>query len=319
MVYKSPKMGYKIAYKNVHKKVIKLLNLDLIKIVKKSEKHGAIYYRLTSVGILYTITRSHFHTEFRHLVDNYSNDEIFNFLLYPYFEKHTIRSLNSRTIHDIILRYLEDCWNSIYSYVYSIAIDSRQNMVLIFRWNMIPSNDSTKNIDIIKYLRQRFELNWLDDNALLEKSSDGKELIITSGKRALIIKLNEDKSKATLMENNDIIFEFTVFDIGDDLEINEYTWLDDDELLKEYEVPIFASVQRHAQNLSFTLISLDENYDAQTIYPHEKWLRREQKEKLMQDINLIQNDKKFLELCNYFYKEFQKYEPYFEKASRITS
>jgi len=305
MIWKSLNLSHKIAYKNVHKKVAKLLNLELIRIVKKSEKHGAIYYQLTSLGIFYSI-QSHYYPQFSKLIDNYSNDEILNIFLYPYFEKHTIRSLNSGIITGIILDYLRDCLRAIYSEVYSIMMNTRQDMTTAFFWSMIPSNDSTLNKYFLQYLRERFEIKWLNDNASLKKSSDGRELRISSdNKKYLVMKLNENKSNVTLMDNKDVIFEFVA--LGDDICEYQDDWFNDDKRVGQYRTFISNTLQLHAQKLSFTLLSLDEHNGNQTIYPYEIWLMKESIETLKQDINLIKKDKKFVALCKYFYKQFEKY------------
>jgi hypothetical protein len=318
-------MHRKIAYKNVHKKVMKLLNLDLIEAVKKNEKHGAIYYRLTSLGILYIITRSQFLITFRDLVKNYSKNELFKIFLYPYFEKQTILSVNSISVEKVLGDYLGDSLDSIASFL--IGVDgSRQTLIPVFRWSMIPSRDGAMEADLIKFFKIRFELDWLPNNARFEKSSDKKELKVTYGKTSLTIDLQENNGSqigsALLKVNKETIFEFTVMDNGSDPEICEHVFASDDELVNEYGQSFFAAVQRHAQNLSFTLISLEENYDynvAVSFYPAEKWRKKQQKENFMQDINLIKKDKKFLLLCKHFYEKFEKYKPYFEKAGRIKS
>lgn len=314
MIWKSFNSSHKIAYKNVHKKVAKLHNLELITIVKKSEKHGAIYYELTSLGVFYLI-KSQNYPQSSKLIDNYSNDEILNIYLYPYFEKQTIRSLNSVITKGIILDYLRDCLRDIYSDVYDIMMNTRQEMTTAFLWSMIPSNDSTLNKYFLQYLRERFEINWLNDNASLEKSSDGKELRITSdNEKYLVIKLDEKKSSmdnnhavsnATLMDNEHVIFEFAV--LGDDICEYEPDWFNDEKRLSEYRTSISNTVQIHAQKLSFTLLSLDEYNANETIYPHEKWLMKERIEVIKQDMNLIKKDKNFVALCKHFYKQFEKY------------
>lgn len=308
MIWKSPK-HHKIAYKNVHKKVAKLHNLGLLRIVKRSEKHGAIYYELTSLGLFYSI-QSHFYPEFSKLIDNYSNDEIFNIFLYPYIQKQTIRSLNSGIITGVILDYLIACLHAIYSEVSSVVWTTRQEMTTVFPWSMIPSKDSSLNKYFLQYLRERFGIEWLNDNESLEKSSDGKELRITSGnEKYLVIKLDESNSNApgtaTLMDNKDVIFEFAV--LGDDICEYESDWFSDDERVRQYSTSISNTVQLHAQKLSFTLLSLDEYDSNQTIYPYDRWLMKERVEMLKQDINLIKKDKKFVALCKYFYKQFEKY------------
>ena len=102
-----------IAYKNVHKRIIKLNSLNLIKKkdIKKEEgepKHGAIYYSITKIGIFYLFKNRLTRTNIDIIKDHRENGLLVHFL-YPYITFDTIAKITFPDISIEIFAYLYKC------------------------------------------------------------------------------------------------------------------------------------------------------------------------------------------------------------------
>jgi hypothetical protein len=96
-----------VDYRNIHKRVMRLQNLEFIEPVvttevkEKDNKHGAKYYRITEAGMFQLFFKiGIIDTLFETLQTN-ANYLIFEALLYPCFEKRTFTALNK-------IAYLEE-------------------------------------------------------------------------------------------------------------------------------------------------------------------------------------------------------------------
>jgi hypothetical protein len=104
--------GHPMAYKNVYTRIRRLEDLKLIEKVPEKFPHGAIYYRLTTQGLMFQISRfvniddSLMWSDF---LDNYAEHIIFKTLVLPYFEEETIRHSNF-TLYFALLFYLGECY-----------------------------------------------------------------------------------------------------------------------------------------------------------------------------------------------------------------
>jgi hypothetical protein len=110
--------GFKISYKNVHYKVKDLLQNGLIERAEVSKDakeniHGAIYYKLSTVGLVYVI-----HNKLVFLYDdlltskNYKNNPLFKDLIYSIFEEKTL--INPPVLlRNFIIWHLERCADTI--------------------------------------------------------------------------------------------------------------------------------------------------------------------------------------------------------------
>lgn len=107
--------GTKVDYKNVHKKIWKLRDLELIekwKVVAK--RHGAIYYRLTSFGIrmLFRFSKN-IKLDLHGFLDHYGNDDSLRILVFRYMNKETFQALCQNPGYNFIRSYLADCFDLI--------------------------------------------------------------------------------------------------------------------------------------------------------------------------------------------------------------
>ena len=84
--------GRKISYKNVHKRIKKLHSLGLIERLDGSEsnKHAAIFYRLSSFGVYFSIRNYLAGIE---LLSNHSRNPLFDIILYRFISKKTLEQL----------------------------------------------------------------------------------------------------------------------------------------------------------------------------------------------------------------------------------
>ena len=198
------------SYKNVHKKVKFLLSLGLIQESKKGWKHGAIYYNLSPYGVFYLFFKDIAVPRYLgDLLETYANDNLFRELLYPYFQKTTLRQLESIYFALVIRSYLHECCKGIMSrlnYIRGVAeLNSFRYPVLI--WNDVIHAETNKKL--LRYLKNRFDLEWINipDTTVSKKNND-RTIEIKCANNSAYISLNEDISSAKLIENNRILYEY---------------------------------------------------------------------------------------------------------------
>lgn len=74
----------------------------------------------------------------------------------------------------------------------------------LFSWDEIIGNDSSL---LIKVLMQNYDVNWISKSKI-DKSVDGKIINMLKDKNSLSLKLNDEKTKVTLIINDNKIDEF---------------------------------------------------------------------------------------------------------------
>lgn len=307
MVHKSQYAESKIAYKNIREKVFHLRKHKLIKYVKTSEKHKAIYYTLSTTGILSLLYNTKFQIQFRDVMDNYGNEEIFKICLHPYFQRDTIQSIQSNLIRTNILHYVKDCIDIMYNTALGIGGygNMNYNMSTVFLWNKIPTSQ-TGNREFIEYLKERFGFNWLKTDATLKKNIKAREITIVSNKRKLRFKLNQYNSRVTLFDEKDMVSQFLVEKHGEDLVIFDIEWLNDEEYLEQNSPLVERLLLKEAQKLSFDIISICADRDkVSKKYGVEKWLKKKRAQELEDDIGVLLKDQKFQKLYNSLYDKLQ--------------
>ena len=115
--YKELNKQKKISYKNVHKKVKKLLEPGILKEVSKNGKHGSIYYKLSSFGIYFIfLTLKIEPFRLTKLIENYPNDGLFEYFLYQFIDRKTIKEIKSYSILAEIYIFLKECCSNIEYY-----------------------------------------------------------------------------------------------------------------------------------------------------------------------------------------------------------
>jgi hypothetical protein len=99
-------IGKPMAYKNVHKRVKRLLDLNLIEEVEGSFERGAKYYQITTFGIITLIITNHFFNKKDMII--LKDNIIFKTLIFQYFEEKTIKMLTNQLEYKLN-EYLQHC------------------------------------------------------------------------------------------------------------------------------------------------------------------------------------------------------------------
>jgi len=109
---KPKKVVNKMAYKNVHKRVKRLLALGLIEEIKKKFARNAKKYRLTNRGLFQMILSGNFYSVAIQLTDkrfNFGDNIIIKTILYRFIEVETIRKFFTLFRLVFLARYLRRC------------------------------------------------------------------------------------------------------------------------------------------------------------------------------------------------------------------
>jgi hypothetical protein len=224
-----------MAYKNVHKRIQRLIELRLIKaqVQKKNVKHGAIYYRLTEDGIYHLFLKGLQGLMFDHVsfkketvivpvskkfVQHYHDNALFKTFLYPYFDKKTIQSANDFLLSDLFY-YLHDCCKAV---EYHARETSLPVLYRKFGWNSVPGPD---NEYLLSSIKEIFDLKDLA-NATIEKMPYDKNTIqIFTPQNYVSIKLDMKRKKviATCDRSNRKYYEYDIRESRSDLNIGTIT------------------------------------------------------------------------------------------------
>jgi hypothetical protein len=111
-----------LAYKNVHRRIKRLFEANLIEEIKTESgfKHGARNYKLATRGLVYFF--SEFGGPDKHkFFLTYSENILFRTFLYPYLERNTIKSATYSLVR-LIENYLEECCQMT-TYALDIMVD----------------------------------------------------------------------------------------------------------------------------------------------------------------------------------------------------
>jgi hypothetical protein len=195
-------------YKNVHKRVKRLYELNLIEKEGKQSERGAIYYRLSTGGIYYLIHNKsrEFITLLKNVLQNHSDNIIFKIFLDPYIKRDTLLQIESTSRISKICSYLHECCEATERTLESIN-KNRIGYVVeqVFLWQDVPGVDNHRLID---FLKREFNVNWLVNPEII-KFSDGKTIKISHGSKSILIKLKDNEDKAILTINRKNVYEFT--------------------------------------------------------------------------------------------------------------
>jgi hypothetical protein len=99
-----------MAYKNVHKRVKRLEQLSLISEIKSDSSHGAKFYRLTSEGLFYLLSK--FPRIPLTWLIQYKDNVILKALIFSYFEERTLSLIS---VQREISHYLQECCQMVLS------------------------------------------------------------------------------------------------------------------------------------------------------------------------------------------------------------
>lgn len=182
---------YAIAYKNMHKRIKRFHSNGLIQETKEIDrKHGSIYYRLTSLGILVFLFRFYFDLRSFEIPSKtncvfefmkyYKDDGFLQYFIIPYFGIGTLQNLTIESeISDKIKRYIDFCAHGINYVLYEGKLEKkvdeldkkREELSIEIMKNS--SNDLVDGEKIQSYKR---------DITLLSKDMKFRKLVVNSKK-----------------------------------------------------------------------------------------------------------------------------------------
>jgi hypothetical protein len=76
-------------------------------------------------------------------------------------------------------------------------------------WNDVHERGED-NYRLIDFLKHKFNFNWLDNNVDVSKYSNDSTVRLSKGSNRLLIKLNEEKTEATMTVNGKEIYKFSI-------------------------------------------------------------------------------------------------------------
>jgi hypothetical protein len=153
------------AYKNVHRRIKKLFESNLIEEVKTESgfKHGARNYRLTTRGLVYIF--SELGTPYStNIFLPYLENVLFRTLLYPCFERSTIKSA-TYSLSRLIGNYLEECCRTT-----RYTLEEMTDYVN-------PAMESRELLDSIPIKILQYQLNWHIKSFILKAAILTEDLI----------------------------------------------------------------------------------------------------------------------------------------------
>jgi hypothetical protein len=275
-----------LGYVNVYTRIKKLENLGLIKKAEvginnysKTDINREFCYSVSTLGLYYIFMKNLISSDIDIILKN-RNDDLFKIFLYPYIEIDTLEQLEGRDIVSAIFKYLVNCAKIIDSVVVDHLIRTERNngdiqMVGFPNSSICPED----NEDMwsygpkfsIDYLRNRYDIQWLDENNIKvidEVIEDKKIIRITNekgNKEELIVELHPETQNAMLLDTktNSEIAEFGI-DIHIDYE-NGYVLLDFipltlnqylDHLFKNELFYFYYDIEDSLHELCFTILQV---------------------------------------------------------------
>jgi Fe2+ or Zn2+ uptake regulation protein len=201
--------------KSIYEVVKLLLKLNLIeKDLKQKEDY---HCRLSTAGIFFLILNQDTHrlrlpitwNLLRELLDNYSDNVLFQFLIYPYIEYETLKNIADSDVFERLLIYLRDCCKTINLFARSINNTYNQKngylMDQLFIWENIPDEDHDVQ-SLRNFLKIRFRWNWIN-RAVIRRVENLIE--ISYLQHHAIIRTNPKQTKAELVVKGKSIYQFT--------------------------------------------------------------------------------------------------------------
>ena len=217
-----------IAYKNVHTKIQKLYKLNLIQKEENNKEnnesiHGAIYYRITRLGIFYLLKNKLARMN-KKIITDYEKNEIYRFFLYPHITLNTITKISFDEIDTEIFNFLSKCCLEINSLLFSLDGIKKNGGVEVG----ITTTDSiidpklkyeyyVGSREFTNYLKEKFKIKWLDINKtnIIEVDKDKIIKIFNDDQNFLLLEIFEEKNKAILSDGGGrLIFEFNIDILG---------------------------------------------------------------------------------------------------------
>jgi hypothetical protein len=308
------KLGKTISYKNVYGKIKQLESAGLIKAVNTS-KHGAINMKITSLGIFF-IHKNKLHYPSPNIIADNKMDGLYESFLYPLIKYKTIIKVTDSHILNIVFDYLAHCCNlleEVFGMFQSLREEGVANVSVASTESITdPELRDLETVGLkgfIDYLIERFDLKWLNNDKTITKVKRvaSNEIIITKGRKKIIIKLIPDELKALILYQNSCIGELPIERMPNDDTNNEYIFMEYKRITAEemWELPNFY-IHNKFRRLRFDLVNHVLNYCCMDFYMTNKELKTKTESlKLMQlDSNFNDLVKEVTASINFCYDRF---------------
>lgn len=136
---------------------------------------------------------------FRTPLNNYNENILFQFFLYPYLNKDTLLVIHDSNLLSRIYLHLYQCCIEIDNISY-ISGKNTYTTQEIFIWRDVPAS-KIETGRLLNFLEQRYRLSWLE-HAEIAKSDDNNSLWIRYDANYVSIKLDKDKKTGTMKRMN---------------------------------------------------------------------------------------------------------------------
>ena len=206
----------RMAYKNVLKRVKRLLSLQLIERVEVNKsKHGAKYYKLTQHGIFQIVAMQGYlqiDTEKLHLfLFNHSDDLLFETFLFKYFEQQTIMGLSGLNLKHLVFEYLHKCCidilttldslnekETIVDRVYSVSRHKASSNYPVLWWDTFCSNETDIHL-LLSFLTRIGVLHFHPAEITVEQTEKQKMIMLEDDDQDMHIQLSLNVANRTVM------------------------------------------------------------------------------------------------------------------------
>jgi hypothetical protein len=299
----------KISYKNTHKKITNLLKLRLIEKTREEfHQHGAIFFKLSPLGLLYYISLGNKNFLRLGALEKFKDDMFFNFFVWPYFNSNTIFKLKSETHNHNFLEYFRKICDEIkanFNRLDKIMDNDKYVDSHVIYWSEFSraAKDEYCSDTIhgyLLYLKENFDLDWInkDKDVNIEISSNDK-IILFSENNILELVKDDTLHQVNLLYRNEILETYSCkkldFNNYQDyhlflrIDISEEFYLDNmtDSILPE-------KIKEFIKELSLSLL---EEYDYDLRSKLSKHI-------LIHDKELLKKDSKFIKILNETKKSF---------------
>jgi hypothetical protein len=165
---------------------------------RKPFEYNAKPCRLTINGIFHLIIERKmmgWHI-YKGIFENYGTNILFDSCLYPYVNRYTVTHLTENAVLTVCL-FLQECCKIIENAIESVNTTKYKHVMRhVFIWEEVP-RDKNQTADLREFLKQKFDLKWLD-NASFEKLNNDNTLRISYRSNSVLITLNKTRTKAVV-------------------------------------------------------------------------------------------------------------------------
>jgi hypothetical protein len=314
---------YEADYKNILKKIKNLYKLGLIERVRPNklpEYRNMIYYKLSSAGIIYVFYKLTY-TDYEEIkinkfIEYHREDKFFNIFLSPYFEIDSLINITSKHITTILFEYcIEICKQIIKEVEIFNKMENRgggPEVPYLYWSNFLKYNpddtDSPNYRNIEEFLfdiKKQDDLYWLDEENIEVNIVDNLTVTFSLNEHKLIIKIDEKNKKALVFYNEEELGYYSIKREYNDFLFYAIQYRDTNEVMSHVRIHFKSEIENIVAKLGFRIL---ESTWWKYNYP---WYDKKVQKKVEQDLVLLANDSKILDLVedirfnfNRYYKKF---------------